>query len=88
MRIIIGICLIVTLFNCTAYAMGGQPPKEKPKYKLEIMKMNVITAPAKTKEASKVMKSEGKETKYQLEIMNMDVITSPTPSPEAKAPKP
>jgi len=84
MKLIIVICLIVTLSNCTAYAMGGQPPKEKPKYKLEIMKMDVITAPAKTKEASKVMKSKDQEAKYQLEIMKMDVITSPSPSPEAK----
>ncbi|MBU0671668.1 MAG: hypothetical protein KJ732_01425 [Candidatus Margulisbacteria bacterium] len=67
-----------------ASAMGGPAPKkEEPKYKLEIIKMDVMGAPTQTLE-SKSMTSEGKESKYKLEILKMDVITTPTPSPEAK----
>ena len=35
-----------------AHAMGGSPPeKEKPKYKLEILKMHMITAPGPSVES-------------------------------------
>ncbi|MFH1683826.1 MAG: hypothetical protein ABIA67_02960 [Candidatus Margulisiibacteriota bacterium] len=39
-------------FGFAAWAMGGKPPaKKEPKYKLEILKMEVITAPAPSPEA-------------------------------------
>lgn len=38
-----------------AYALGGKPPeKEEPEYKLEILKMEVITAPSLTYETKKL----------------------------------
>lgn len=71
---------LVTLAS-SAFAMGGSPPekKEEPKYKLEILKMELVTAPAQTLEATK----EG-DSKYKLEILKMDMITAPSPSWEGK----
>ena len=71
-------------YSSLAYAMGGPAPKkEEPKYKLEIMKMEVVTMPAQS-----VLKptKEG-ESKYKLEILKMDVITAPSPSWEGKKEK-
>jgi len=66
-----------------AYAMGGPAPeKEEPKYKLEILKMELVTTPAQTLEATK----EG-DSKYKLEILKMDMITAPSPSWEGKQEK-
>ena len=41
-----------------AAAMGGSPPKkEEPKYKLEILKIDIITTPSPSKEAKHVKKT-------------------------------
>ncbi len=82
---VIGICLgfWILSFGFTAWAMGGKPPaKEEPEYKLEILKMEVVTPPAQSLEKPT---NEG-ESKYKLEILKMDVITAPSPSwePEKK----
>ena len=67
-----------------AAAMGGSPPekpKEESKYKLEIIKMDMISG---TPEAKTLTTQEG-QSKYKLEILKMDVITSPSPSCETKS---
>jgi len=71
-----------------AAAMGGAPPekKEEPKYKLEILKMDVVSGQAQTLESTAT--ADGEKPKYKLEILKMDVITAPSPSSEVKAPKP
>ena len=75
------ILLTLVILTSSVFAMGGKPPeKEKPKYKLEILKMEVVTAPAQSKEKPT---KEG-EAKYKLEVLKTDVISTPTPSPEAK----
>lgn len=90
---VIGLCslLLISSFwlhhSSIANAMGGPPPEEKPKYKLEILKMDVISA-GQSKEAGTILESSGEEPKYKLEILKMDVITAPGPSPEAKGSKP
>jgi hypothetical protein len=43
-------------FAQPALAMGSAPKKEEPKYKVEILKMEVVSQPA-TKEVSKTKKS-------------------------------
>jgi hypothetical protein len=75
--------LLIIAYATSALAMGGPAPKEEePKYKLEILKMEVVTAPAQSLERPT---EEGK-SKYKLEILKMDVITAPSPSwePEEK----
>lgn len=69
-----------------AYAMGGEPPKkEEPKYKLEILKMDVVQAQSQTIESTA---NDGKKPKYKLEILKMDIISTPNPSAEVTAPAP
>ncbi len=79
------ILLTLVILTSSVFAMGGKPPEkeEKPKYKLEILKMEVVTAPAQSKEKPT---KEG-QAKYKLEVLKTDVISAPTPSPEAKNPK-
>jgi len=49
-RILFAFC-ILTFALSAAYAMGSKPPaKKEPKYKLEILKMEFITAPTATRE--------------------------------------
>ena len=73
--------LSILILANVVFALGGKPPpKEEPKYKLEILKMELVTAPAQAKEKPT---KEG-EAKYKLEIHKTDVISTPTPSPEAK----
>ena len=76
------ILIFALVFSSAVQAMGGKPPakEEKLKYKLEILKMEVVTAPAQSKEKPT---KEG-EAKYKLEVLKTDVISTPTPSPEAK----
>lgn len=74
--------LLVLIYSASnALAMGGPAPKkEEPEYKLEILKMELVTAPAQSLEEPT---KEGK-SKYKLEILKMDLITAPSSSPEAK----
>jgi hypothetical protein len=58
LRLLVSVALSVCICGipCVVYAMGGTPPKEektekKPEYKLEILKMEVITSPSPTPEA-------------------------------------
>lgn len=48
------ILLVLSIFALSiepAFAMGGKPPaKKEPKYKLEILKMEFISAPTATRE--------------------------------------
>ncbi|MBN2057853.1 MAG: hypothetical protein JW782_03550 [Candidatus Saganbacteria bacterium] len=60
-----------------AAAMGGTPPKEEePKYKLEILKMDIV--PAQTSVMSTETGTASSEAKYKLEILKMDFISTPT----------
>lgn len=54
MKIIIPSLVISSLvISHSVWAMGGRPPaKEEPKYKLEILKMEVITSPTPSAEAT------------------------------------
>lgn len=47
--------LLVFIYASSVIAMGGAPPKkEEPKYKLEILKMDIITTPTPSPEASTI----------------------------------
>jgi len=47
------ILLILILYASSVLAMGWPPPaKEKPKYKLEILKMEIVTTPSPSTEAT------------------------------------
>jgi hypothetical protein len=81
---IVLICFLVIVYGSLAIAMGGTPPATKeaqPKYKVEILNMDVITAP-QTLESKSENGTNETEPKYKLEILKMDVITAPSPSPE------
>ena len=78
-------CLLVVIYSSTAFAMGGTPPATKeaePKYKVEILNMDVITAP-QTLESKTENGTDEAAPKYKLEILKMDVIAAPPASPEA-----
>jgi hypothetical protein len=51
---------IYALSLTPALAMGSAPKKEEPKYKVEILKMEIVSQPA-TKEVSKTKKSNLKK---------------------------
>jgi Na+/phosphate symporter len=56
------IITLAFLLNLPAFAMGSAPPKEeKPKYKLEILKMELVTQPTTTAEVAPVQKSPEKK---------------------------
>jgi len=75
------VLFVLIYYASNALAMGGPTPKkEEPEYKLEILKMEVVSAPAQSLEKPT---EEGK-SKYKLEILKMDMLTTPSPSPEAK----
>ena len=75
---------LVGLLGYQAIAMSTPPKKEEPKYKLEILKMDVVPAQPRTLEAT--VSGTG-ESKYKLEILKMDVITSPSPDEQPKGGK-
>lgn len=67
-RIYLSLLIMGLLFNIPAFAMGKAPAKEeKPKYKLEILKMELVTEPTTTAEVAPVQKSPVKK-KWLLPI--------------------
>ncbi len=68
-----------------SFAMGSAPKKEEPKYKLEILKMEVVPATGvKTLESVPKKGAKKNEPQYKLEILKMDFI--PAVTPETKKP--
>jgi hypothetical protein len=49
--LLLGFSILALSFAAQSYAMGSKPPvKKEPKYKLEILKMEFISAPTATRE--------------------------------------
>ena len=78
-------CLLVIVYSSLAIAMGGTPPATKeaePKYKVEILNMDIITVP-QTLESKTENGTDEAAPKYKLEILKMDVIPAPSTPPES-----
>jgi hypothetical protein len=82
MKKILASVLLTIVVATLTYAMGTAPKKEEPKYKLEILKMEVVPAAPRTLESVSKKGKKG-EPKYKLEILKMDIVPA-APSKEAK----